>query len=44
MSKTIEYFNSIGVETITLDNGKIFPKEMSAKFVRERLLAQIKNP
>lgn len=42
-AETIEYFNSIGVETITLENGKIFPKEMSAKFVREKLLAQIKN-
>lgn len=42
-TETIEYFESIGVETITLENGKIFPKEMSAKFVREKLLAQIKN-
>ncbi len=40
---TLEYFKKIGIETVALDNGKIFPQKMSSKFVRERLLAQIKG-
>ena len=40
---TIDFFEKIGVETVALENGKIFPKEMSSKFVREKMLAQIKH-
>lgn len=41
MQETVEFFERIGVDTVALDNGKIFPESMSAKFVREKLLAQI---
>lgn len=40
---TLEYFKNIGVKTVSLDNGKIFPEKMSSKFVRERLLAQVRE-
>lgn len=43
MPETIEYFEKIGVKTTTKENGKIFPVEMSSKFVREKLLEQIKH-
>ena len=43
MPETVEYFESIGVSTVAKDNGKIFPAEMSSKFVQEKLLAQIKH-
>lgn len=39
----INYFDSIGVKTVVVENGKVFPEKMSAKFVRERMLAQIKH-
>lgn len=42
-AETIEYFSNIGVETVALENGKIFPVEMSSKFVREKMLAQIRG-
>lgn len=42
MPETIDYFHKIGVPTTTQPNGKIFPVSMSAKFVREKLLEQIK--
>ncbi len=38
-----EYFKSIGVNTIVMENGRVFPEKMSAKFVRERMLSQIKH-
>jgi len=43
MPETIEYFEKIGVKTVSKDNGKIFPVEMSSKFVREKLLEQIRH-
>ena len=43
MPETIEYFDKIGITTIAKENGKIFPTEMSSKFVREKLLTQIKH-
>ena len=39
----VEYFEKIGIKTITLDNGRIFPEKLSSSFVREKLLAQIKH-
>lgn len=43
VAETLEYFDNIGVKTIALENGKIFPEKMDSKFVREKLLNQIKG-
>ncbi len=40
---TMEYFKSIGIDTVTLDDCKIFPEKMSSKFVREKMLSQIEG-
>ena len=39
---TIEFFNSIGIETYAQDDNRIFPKSNSAKDVREKLLKSLK--
>ena len=39
----IEYFNKIGIKTITLDNGRVFPEKMDSAFVRAKLLEQISH-
>ncbi len=40
--ETLQFFKSIGVETYTQDNGRIFPTSNSSSDVREKLLKSIK--
>ncbi len=40
---TIDYFEKIGVKTVILDNGRVFPEKMDAGFVRSKLLEQIRH-
>ncbi len=42
-SDTIEMFEDFGIESYTQDDGRIFPTSNSAKEVREKILAKIKN-
>ena len=40
---TLSFFDEIGVETYTQENGRIFPTSNSAKDVREKILGAIKK-
>lgn len=40
-SETLDFFNSIGIETYTQDNLRIFPTSNSAKDVREKFLNKL---
>lgn len=42
-SDTVDFFNSIDVQTYVQDDSRIFPTSNSAKDVREKFLEQLKN-
>lgn len=42
-SDTVEFFKSIGIETYTQDDGRIFPVSNSSKDVREKFLNALKK-
>lgn len=42
-SDTLEFFEKLGLEYYTQDNGRIFPKSNSAKEVREKFLNRMKK-
>ncbi len=42
-SDAVDYFDKIGIKTVVLDNGRVFPEKMDSKFVRQKLLEQIKH-
>ena len=41
--ETLDFFNSIGIETYIQDDNRIFPKTNSASFIKNKMLEKLKS-